>query len=302
MGQARRKSSRLSRWSKKLSYFWESVSSKAYWQYALFSRAGGGVFLAVFGAINLFIGALDFFNVYTRDEYASYAIWIFIAVSGLISIFFFRRPVTSVEIKLPTSDIHIEVKIGDLFEETGAVVISSNTTFEADVAGGKIAADSLQGQFTKEYFTGDQSELIDLIQEELSQIEGESPYPMGTIIPINTHGKTFYFTAMAELNEQGNAKSTVKGVEKALDGLWKYVRESGELQELAIPVIGTGRGRIVRRDRKRMIQTIAESFVDGSKDGKVSDKLLIVIWPEDAQKFQVNLWEVKDYLDNAFSA
>ena len=60
---------------------------------------------------------------------------------------------------------------------------------------------------------------------------------MGTVVPISTHGKTFYFTAMAELNEQGNAKSTVRDVKKAMTGLWIFVRESGELQELAIPVI-----------------------------------------------------------------
>ena len=77
--------------------------------------------------------------------------------------------------------------------------------------------------------------------------------------------------------------------------------ESGELQELAIPVIGTGRGRL-RRDRKRMSGTIAESFVEGSRDSKISEKLVIVVRPEDAQKFQVNLWDVKDYLDHALAA
>jgi len=301
MGRMRSRPSRISRWIRNLRYFWESISSKAYWKYALFSRAGGGSFLAVFGGFNALIGVLDFFNIYTRDEYASYAIWILLVASAFVSILFFRRPVTSIGVKLPTRDICIEVRIADLFESTGAVVISTNTVFEADVANGKIAADSLQGQFTKEYFPGDQSELLESIEEGLAEVDGEAPYPMGTVVPISTHGKTFYFTAMAELNEQGNAKSTVRDVKKAMTGLWTYVRESGELQELAIPVIGTGRGRI-RRDRKRMIWTIAESFVDGSSDGKISDKLVIVVRPEDAQQFQVNLWEIKDYLDHALSA
>lgn len=284
-----------------MDYFWDSIKSKAYWRYALFSRSGGTAYLAVFGALNLYVGALDFFRIYTRDEYASYAFWIFIVLSGVISTIFFRRPVTSVEIKLPARDICIEVKIGDVFEETGAVVISANTVFEADVANGKIALDSLQGQFTTAYFPGDQSELIEKIEEGLKEIDGEAPYAMGTVVPINTHGKTFYFTAMAELSEDGNASTTVKDVQKAMVGLWKHVRESGELQELAVPVIGTGRGRL-RRDRKRMIGKIAESFVEGSKDSKISEKLVIVVHPDDAKKFEVNLWEIKDYLDHAFSA
>ena len=293
-------SSRFEKLVSKLRYVWDSIRTKAYWRYALISRAGGATFLAVFGAINLFVVALDFFDVYTRDKYGQYAFWIFLALSVVISIIF-RRPVTSIELKLPTRDICIEVRIGDLFEATEAVVISANTIFEADVANGKIALDSLQGQFTTAYFPGDQTELIEKIDEGLEKIEGEAPYAMGTVVPINTHGKAFYFTAMAELNEDGNASTTVKDVQKAMAGLWKHVRESGELQDLAVPVIGTGRGRL-GRDRKRMIVKIAESFVEGSRDSKISEKLVIVVRPEDAQKFQVNLWEVKDYLDHALAA
>ena len=287
----------LARLASKLRYFWDSVKRKAYWRYALFSKAGGAMWLAVFGAFNLFIGALDFFQIYTRDEYASHAIWLFLVASAMVTVVF-RRPVTSVELKLPTRDICIEVRIGDIFDATGAVVVSSNTVFEADVANGKIAADSLQGQFTKEYFPGDQNELIERIGEALKGVDGDSPYSMGTVVPITTHGKTFYFTAMAELNEKGNASSTVRDVRKALSGLWQFVQESGELQELAIPVIGTGRGRL-RRNRKKMILTIAESFTEGSRDNKISDRLVIVVLPEDAQRFEINLWEIKDYLDHA---
>lgn len=300
MGKKRSWTDRLTRWKQNLGYFWDSVKSKEYWRYALISRAGGASWLAVFGALNLSVAALDFFDIYARDRYAAYAFWIFLVLSAAISILFFRRPITSIEIKLPTRDICIEVRIGDLFEATGAVVISSNTVFEADVANGKIDSDSLQGQFTKKYFPGDQSELINEIQESLKGLDGEAPYPMGTVVPINTHGKTFYFTAMAELNEQGNASTTVKDVQKAMAGLWRFVRESGELQELAVPVIGTGRGRL-RSNRKRMILTIAESFVEGSGDRKISDKMVIVVLPEDAKKFQVNLWEIKDYLDPLLS-
>ena len=300
MGKKRSWASKIKGWIRALSYFWDSIRSKAYWRYALFSRSGSAALLAVFGALNLLVGTLDFFKVYTRDEYASYAIWIFLVISIVISTFFVRRPVTSVEIKLPARDTAIEVKIGDLFEETGAVVISANTEFEADVANGKIAMNSLQGQFTTTYFPGDQSDLIDAIKNGLGELEGEAPYPMGAVIPINTHGKTFYFTAMANLNDEGNAKTTVKDVQKAMASLWGFVRNSGELQELAIPVIGTGRGR-VRTDRKRMVVKIAESFVEGSRDGKISDKLVIVIHPNDAKRFGINLWEIKDLLDNTFA-
>jgi hypothetical protein len=274
-------------------YFFNSISSKAYWRY-IFSLDGFKSILAIFGMIWLIIETLDFFTIYTRDQYGSYAFFIFIAISILISILL-RRPIKSILIPFPEYDFSVEVRIADLFEMSGATMISSNTLFEADVAGGKIAVGSLQGQFTAKYFTGNQIELIQSISEELVSTSATSPYPIGTTIPIHTHGKSFYFVAMAEIGEGGNASSTISDIKIALNGLWDYVRENGELQELAVPVIGTGRGRI-KISRKKMIAQIAESFVKASIQNKFSDKLIITIRPEDAQNFGINLYDIKDHL------
>ncbi|SDI42037.1 macro domain-containing protein [Natribacillus halophilus] len=127
-----------------------------------------------------------------------------------------------------------------------------------------LSPQSLQGQFTSHYFTGSQSELIAKINEGLSRLGEASPYSMGTTIPINTHGKTFYFTVMADLNKEGNAFTTVENVKQAMNGLWSRVRTAGELQELAVPLIGTGRGRL-QMSRKRMISLIARSFEEASE-------------------------------------
>ncbi|HET8860982.1 macro domain-containing protein [Marivirga sp.] len=276
-----------------MKYFISSITSKAYWRY-IFSQNGLKSILAIFGLIWLIIESLDFFNVYTRDQYASYAFFIFIAISTVISILL-RRPIKSISVRFPEYDFCIEVRIANLFELNGATMISSNTIFEADVAGGKISVDSLQGQFTAKYYTGNQSKLISEINEELKLIDSTSPYPMGTTIPIHTHGKTFYLTAMAELGENGNASSTMTDVKNALEGLWDYVRTSGELQELAVPVVGTGRGRL-KTSRKKMIAMIAESFVKASTNNKFTDKLIITIRPEDAESFGINLYDIKDHL------
>ena len=275
-------------------FFLDSITSKSYWQYVLLSRTGAESILAIFGSIWLIVETLDFFKVYTRDQYASYAFLIFLGLSILGSIIL-RRPIRSVSLEFPQQDFSVEVRIADLFDVSGAVMISSNSIFEADVSGGKIAPDSLQGQFTARYFTGSQDKLVDQISEALKKISGSPPYPMGTTLPINTHGKTFYFTAMAELNEQGNARSTTDDVRKALDGLWRYVHEAGELQELAVPVIGTGRGRL-KLSRKKMIALIAESFIRASSQAKFSHRLVIVVRPEDACRFAVNLYDIKDNL------
>ncbi len=276
-----------------MKYIISSLSSKAYWRY-VFSQDGLRSILAIFGLIWLIIETLDFFNVYTRDQYASYAFFIFIGISIFISILL-RRPIKTISLAFPEHDFCIEVKIADIFDLNAATMISLNTAFETDVAGGKIAVDSLQGQFTAKYYTGNQVELEKVVNEELKKINSTKPYPMGTTIPIHTHGKTFYFTAMAEFGENGNASSSLTDIKNALDGLWNHVRTSGELQELAVPVLGTGRGRL-STPRKKMIALIAESFFKASIKNKFTDKLIITIRSEDAENFGINLYDIKDHL------
>lgn len=277
-----------------MKYFINTICSKAYWQYIFISRAGIESILAIFGFIYLLVESLDFFKVYTRDQYATYAFIIFIILSVFLSIIL-RRPIKSISIDFPKYDYCVEVRITDLFDVSGAIMISTNSNFEADVAGGKIATQSLQGQFTARYFTGNQNELINKIKEGLMNVDGSAPFPMGTTLPIYTHGKTFYFTVMATLGENGNASTTTANIKQALDGLWKYVKDSGELQELAVPVIGTGRGRL-NQSRKKMIALIAESFMKASEQNKFTEKLIITIRPEDATNFGINLYDIKDHL------
>lgn len=269
--------------------------SKAFWQYALFSEAGLKSVFAVYGGVFFVIQVLDHFNVLNRDNYPNYAFLWFLAFSFVVTVVL-RRPLKSVQVSIPSLDCTIEVRIADLFDASGAIMVSSNTDFEADVASGKISVSSLQGQLTAKYFTGNQTELISKLDDALKSIPGTAPYPIGTVVPISTHGKTFYFTAMAELNEKGNARSSAKLVREALDGLWKHIRAEGELQEIAVPVVGTGRGRITE-SRKKMIALIAESFVDSIESGKIADRLVIVVQPDDAEKFSINLYEVKDNLN-----
>jgi hypothetical protein len=45
-----------------------------------------------------------------------------------------------------------------------------------------------------------------------------------------------------------------------------------------------------------MVERIAQSFADGSKDRIFSNRLSIVVHPQDAENFGVNLYEIRDYL------
>ncbi len=85
------------------------------------------------------------------------------------------------------------------------------------------------------------------------------------------------------------------GVEDALGSIWTFIAKHGELRNLAIPLIGTGRGRI-GYPRKKMVERIAQYFAASLKDKIFSNRLSVVVRPKDAENFGVNLCEIRDHL------
>lgn len=120
-------------------------------------------------------------------------------------------------------------------------------------------------------------------------------YPIGTVARVKGHGRTFYFVAMSRLDAQGTAGTTLREVEDALEALWSFILTHGELRNLSVPLMGTGRGR-TGFSRKKMAERIAQSFAEASQNQIFSNRLSIVIRPEDAENFGVNLYQIRDYL------
>jgi hypothetical protein len=245
----------------------------------------------------------DFLGIYTKDRYSGYAI-IPISLFAIIYVLITRRPITKVSYKLPNKDYVIEVRIGDVFDGSNDVIVSTNTTFDTSMADGLIATDSLQGQVAIQFFQSNTEEIDSQLESELANVPAqqrdEAPgkkreYPIGTVARVRSHGRTFYFLAMSRLSANGTASSSLREVEDALELLWKYIISHGELRSLSIPLMGTGRGR-TGYPRKKMVERIAQSFADGSKDRIFSDRLSIVVRPQDADNFGVNLYEIRDYL------
>ncbi|MCS4242724.1 hypothetical protein M2418_002250 [Rhizobium sp. BIGb0125] len=287
-----------------MNYFWKSIFTFSFWRYSLFSKGALVSIFSISGAIYLGIEMLDFFSMYTKDRYSRYVIFIILVISAILTVAT-RRPVARISYKIPKRDFSYDVIIGDLLKtKCSNVVISTNTTFDTDVASGLISPDSLQGQLAFSYFNSNTAEMDRQISESLEGVEAvEHPsgigkkkrYPIGTIAKLQAHGKTFFFIAMSELNEKGNAQSSVRMVDDAVQALWAYIAERGELADVAMPIIGTGRGRI-QLSRTKMIERLAQSFADASADRVFSNRLAIYIHPTDASKHAVNLFEIRDYL------
>ncbi|WP_436644540.1 macro domain-containing protein [Microbaculum sp. FT89] len=289
-----------------MSYRVSSFRTWSFWRYALFSKHSLRSFFSAIGALYLLIEILDFFGVVSKAVYPKWSP-ILIVVAAVVYVIFSRRPVLAISYKVPRKDFCFEVKIGDIFGANAETVISSNTTFDTDLQGGLIAENSLQGQMTERFFSGNIDELDRQIEASLkdrpySEIErgkGKTKkYSIGEVARVRVADKNFYLCAMAHMSEAGNAETNVRLVDTALEKLWNYMAESGELGDIAIPIMGTGRGRL-NIPRKKMVERIAQSFADASRDRVFSNKLIIYVSPSDAESFGVNLFEIRDYLSQS---
>lgn len=286
-----------------MKFFFKSISTFSFWRHALLSGDAAWKFLAVLGAEYLLMEILDFLNIYTKDEYSRYAV-VPMAILALLVVLTTRRPITRFAYKIPGRDFTVAVRIGDLFDGDNDVIVSANTTFDTDMASGLIDTDSVQGQVATRYFNANTAEIDRQLALDLAAARGKrrsgapgktTEYPIGTVARVRSHNRTFYFVAMSRLNDQGNAAATPREIEDALDATWAFVRSQGNLRNLAIPLMGTGRGR-TGVPRKKMVERIAQSFVDGSTDGPFAKQLAIVIRAEDAENYAVNLYQIRDYV------
>lgn len=292
-----------------MKYFFESIRTRAYWRYALFSAEAISKFLGVIGVLYLCVDLADAFNIYKKDRHSYYGL-IILVLLALAYVLSTRRPLSRVTYKIPQKDFAVEVLIGDLFKIPGEVVISTSSTFDTDMASGLIAVSSLQGQLATNYFNGQTTEIdrqIELSLDKENFIVNEKrpgkkkEYPIGTVARVSSHSKNFYLVAMSHMDENGNAHSDLKMVDQALEKLWVNLASKAEVGDIVMPLMGTGRGRVAY-PRKKMIERIAQSFTDACSERAFSNKLIIVVRPEDASKFSLNLFQVRDYLGQSLHA
>jgi hypothetical protein len=288
-----------------MNYHLRSFKTKSYWVYALWSTDSLKTFVAVVAGIWTFVDILDSFKFFDKKTLPLYLLLPLFLI-GIIAVIFTRRPVRKIKYKYPGQDLTIEVCIGDLFEVPGQKVISTNTTFDTDIANGIISLNSLQGQFTQKFYPGDLPKLDAELDRGLkkiphTEVEKEAGkkyrYDLGTTVKIKLADQYFYWFAMADLNANNTATTNLKKVTQALDKLWEFIDTKGEKLDTVIPLIGSGLGRLTT-SRKKLIAIIAQSFISASEDQIFSNKLTIVVHPSDIEKSGLNLFEVKDLLQH----
>ena len=104
-------------------------------------------------------------------------------------------PLLVVQSEITGTDVSIAIRVGDLFEQDGAVVVAAPTSFEIAMDDGTIDAKSVQGQYTLQ-FCDSLDNLNRQIQKALEGIKfterdvenkpfgDRRKYPVGTIAPV----------------------------------------------------------------------------------------------------------------------
>lgn len=288
-----------------MEYFWQSIRTSSYWRYAIFSVDGIKTFLAVLGTAWGLIELSDYFHLVQREQFPWYALPLLLLVA-LFVVCLTRRPVHRIAYKLHGKDIAVEVRIGNVFKIPGQKIISSNTTFDTDLSNGIISTQSVQGQFTTQFYPGATDRLDAEIDRGLSGKQyqqynkpagKQKRYPIGTTVKIKQGNEVFYLLAMSQMNTSNVAQTNLGDLLLALDELWEFIKTQGDKEDIVIPLIGTGHGRIPT-NRKQLLARIAQSFTKASEQVTFSNKLAIVIHPNDVKNFSINLFEVKDLLNN----
>lgn len=265
-----------------------------------------GTMLAILGAcLTIAESVLRMFNTNIVYEWMHDYVIIIIIVC-VCSGFAVNRIKLKYEYTLRGSDINITLQIADVLNNSEAIVIPTNTTFDTLMEDEFISVNSVQGQFQNKYFFHNLHALDDLIDKGLNGVEYEKiersgskqkKYPLGTVSKVTYNGVHYYFVAIADINKYGKPINTsFQNVQIALESLWNQLELRGHIENLYIPLIGTGKAGIKDATREKVIKEIIFSFVAFSKEKKITEKLIICVHPLDLEQKDLDIVELSEYL------
>jgi len=275
------------------------------WRYIFSLRKTINSTLSVVGVVWLIIESTSFFSQPLSEFFKVY--WLYSFIIAALWVIYENRPKTEFNFKLKNRDISIQISIGDMFTYKGSYIIPFNTSLDTTFKDGLISKNSTQGQFTVKYFKeprhldGDINTFLAERQPSETlpnkQKGNQFKYDIGLIIKLKLENDKYaYLSAISDMNDEGVASTSFDNILISLGELWDFILTKGELGVLNIPILGTGRGRIIET-RETIIKAIVNSFIASTSSGKrFCDKLNIVINPKDFKEHKIDLKEICDFL------
>ena len=198
------------------------------------------------------------------------------------------------------NDVEMEIRIGDIFNLNdsvkGNIVIPINNEIEFE----HIEKRAMISQLINYYDS--KNEFYNILSEKLT---GEEKYPIGTVFKIKLPSKIqnsandrfAYLLVTTKLNSNKRALNNLEDLKNAINQLWKYIAENEDTSSLIIPLIGTGRQRILIQINQ-LLRIFIESFYKQIKKKKFTKKISIVITKESYEKNKLNLSDVEKFVES----
>lgn len=279
--------------------------SKNYWVHYILQWKH--IFKSIFSLLGLVAAILTilifFLNADIQNQIKNYC-YLGLIVAVLFGLWI-NRPKLSIVQQIPRRDVNIELCVADMFSLKGSYIIGTNTTFDTKIGDDLISETSVQGQFTKKFYS-DYKVLQNALNEKLVEYPFNTvnfkkagnlkSYEMGTVVKILNDGFDAYFVAMAVLNEHGVAKSSLDDIKNSLAKLWEFISTHGGTDPIIIPIFGSKYGRLTEK-RDEILDEIVKSFINACSTNKFTDKLIIAIHPDDYVKWNLDLNELMIILE-----
>ena len=272
--------------------------NKLRWKY-LFSQNNlwnlGSNFLISFGSLWLLIECSSALSTKIKAIVDKFDPWLLvIALFGSFCFALYRAfPRIAFTRKFKSTQTSISIKVGDLLEEKGNIVIGSSNYFDFDY--NKSTGISLKSQLISKLFNNDIHFINNLVKKSLSDLEStavfdkekdygnKSHYPIGTVAVLPQADRNIFAVILTKLVFKGKDKHTKSDPEilnQALIGLWKKIEVEGRKKKFSLPVLGAGLAN-VQLSYLLIIQTIILSYAIYSRGSAISKEMILVISPND---------------------
>lgn len=216
-------------------------------------------------------------------------------------VFWIRANVMN-SMKLSINNSSVNIKVGDLFDESDFKVIAFNEYFDTLVDNRIISENSLNGIFIKKYVE-DLTELDTIIKEdprlnekcigenESRQVEKKRKYKLGTICQFND----FLLTAFSKFDDENRAYLHINDYINFLINFWNEVDIIYAGRSIAIPLLGSGLTRFKEYNmisEQELLELLIWSFKVSRIKFSYPSKVTIII--HESIKDKINFYKLKE--------
>lgn len=239
----------------------------------------------LFSAFGILWLAIEITNHFATKEVNDFVkgLWWLFGILGLAYAIFMSLPKNKITLILKNTGTILKILQKDIFKIDGALIVPINNHFKVNQDGNLLESKSILSQVVKKYYNSRpehlQSDLDNKLKDENYKHYKENDlFKIGTVVPIKSGNKKFYFLANTILNRNNKSECTDEMFEKSLNELWIYLADYANKDDFIIPLIGTGNGRL-KTDPNIVFEEILLSFISSLSYKSYASSLTICIFP-----------------------